>query len=196
MTSVSGEISAGVINAGLGIVRGLKDSWQDSDDKRRMKKAIDEIVFDKKFHASFTEAVPVPFMRCFMKVAIILWENKIMQCPFSDEFIDNRDAYISKIKNYAEFGDRDVAFKLIKDYLQQDPYNILIYTLAYSLQGDSNYDLIRLADYFDMWVDYAFEISNSEDDKNIYDYVYDYSITDKIADLESEFAEYKKNHLA
>ena len=57
-------------------------------------------------------------------------------------------------------------------------------------------NLIRLADYFDMCVDYAFEISNSEDDKNIYDYVYDYSITDRIADLESEFAEYKKNHLA
>ena len=49
MTSVSGEISAGVINAGLGVVRGLKDAWQDSDDKRRMKKAIDEIVFDKNF---------------------------------------------------------------------------------------------------------------------------------------------------
>ena len=57
-------------------------------------------------------------------------------------------------------------------------------------------NLIRLADYFDMCVDYSFEISNSEDDKNIYDYVYDYSITDKIADLESEFAEYKKKHLA
>ena len=194
-SAVSGEISAGIMNAGLGVVRGLKDAWQDSDDKRRMKEAIDEIVFDKKFHASFTEAVPVPFMRCFLKVAIILWENKIMKCPFSDDYIDNRDAYISKIKNYAEFGEKDTAFNLIKDYLQQDPYNTLIYKLAYTLQGDNKYDLIRLADYFDVWRDYAYEIEHSVNDENIYDYLYDYSIESKITDLELELAEYKNTHL-
>ena len=79
--------------------------------KRKIKNIIDEIVFDKKFHASYTEVVPVPFMRCFLKVAIILWENKVLQCPFSDDFIDNRGKYISKIKNYAEFEDKYTAFK-------------------------------------------------------------------------------------
>ncbi len=190
--AISGEISAGIMNMGLNAVRSIKDSLTDAGDSAKIKKEIDTVILGENFLSKFMNAVMNPYLRCFQETAIILWENHKFICPFSDEFIDENETTMSKIRNYVEFGNEDVAMKMVKEHLQLNPYDLELYIMMYNLCGDEFCDLIRPAKYFDMDSNYREVIESKINDVNYFE------STDFLALLnqtEAELKDYKKKYL-
>lgn len=190
--AISGEISAGIMNMGLNAVRSLKDSLTDASDNAKIKKEIDAVILGENFLSQFTNAVMNPYLKCFSQTSVLLWANNKFICPFSDEFIDAYENTMKKVRNYVEFGNKDVAKKLVKEQLQLNPYNCELYTMMYDLCGDKSCDLIRLAKYFDMDSTYREVIEKKINDVNYFE------STDFLALLnqaEKELKDYRKIYL-
>lgn len=152
--AILGEISAGIMNMGLGAIRGIKDSWTDAGDRKKIKDLMDKILLEEDLTSLFVDAAINPCLACFRKVSIILWQENKFVCPFSDAFIDEHEEAMCRIKNYFEYGKNKVAKQLIKEQLQLAPYILELYVMMYELCGDAEYDLIRIAQYFDMGQEY------------------------------------------
>lgn len=190
--AISGEISAGIMNLGLNAVRSLKDSLTDAGDKAKIKKEIDAVILGEDFLSKFMNAVINPYLRCFCETAVILWKNYKFTCPFSDEFFDENETTMSKIRNYVEFGNEDVAIKMLKEHLQLNPYDLELYMMMYNLCGDEYCDLIRLAKYFDMDLDYREVIEKKVKDENYFESIDFLALLNK---AETELKDYKKEYL-
>ncbi len=192
-SAVSGEISAGIMNMGLSAVRGIKDAWKDAGDRKKIKALMDQIILEEDLTSQFVDAAINPYLTCSIKVATILWKENKFVCPFSDAFIDGHEAAMSRIRNYAEYGKKDVARKLIKEQLQLNPYNLELYVMMYELCGDDGYDLIRIAQYFDMEQEYEQIIEEKVKDES---YFQNSSPTRQMVHLKMELEDYKKTYLA
>jgi len=189
--AISGEISAGIMNAGLGAVRGIKDAWTDSSDKAKLRSFAKEKLLDSDFVSSYILSVRNPFLNCFEYTVEILCEKGCFEDIITIDLLENREENLNRIYNNIEFGNKEKAKGMIKDYLKIYPYEVSLYVHLYKTFGDEKYSIIRMADYFDVIREYRILVGDKADSK----YLENGNVDEKIILLLKEYEEYKKAHL-
>lgn len=191
-SAISGEISAGIMNFGMNTIRSLKDAWVDASDKSKINEEISDFISTSGISEELIEAAINPFMRCFNTTIRILCNNNKLTFPFTDSYWNEYDSTMVRVRNYVEFGNIDTAKKMVTEQLQLNPYNTELYIMMYHLSGDKSRNLIRLAAYFNMDLEFEKEIkSEIEDDF----YFVEKNISASIAIAENKLNDYKSKYL-
>ncbi|EFM11069.1 stress protein [Paenibacillus curdlanolyticus YK9] len=152
--AIKGALTAGVLNMGTGMVRGIGDSLTNAGDRAKIAGMKKDIFTDHRTLALLTEGVHECCFGVFFSVWQILEdEDRIPVIAFDTERLNARANNL--VEHYAS--DKSLYNKAVDalcECIQHYPYSVSYYTNLYSIARDSRQEALKAAKYFGLESEY------------------------------------------
>lgn len=146
--AIKGALTAGALNMGTGMIRGIGDSLTNAGDRAKIAGMKKEVFTDHLTLALLAEGIHECCFGVFYSVWQILEdENRIPPVEFNIEKLNARaNNLISQFASDKSLHNKviDVLCECIRNY----PYSVFYYSNLYSITKDSRQEILKVAKYF------------------------------------------------
>ncbi|WP_156114892.1 CFI-box-CTERM domain-containing protein [Paenibacillus sp. FSL R5-0345] len=152
--AIKGALTAGALNMGTGMVRGIGDSLSNAGDRAKIAGMKKKIFTDHRTLGLLVEGIHECCFGIFYSVWSILEdENRIPLIEFDTEKLNARANNL--ITQYAS--DKSLYDKVIDvlcECIRNCPYSVSYYSNLYSIVKDSRQEILKAVEYFGLQAEY------------------------------------------